>query len=196
MGMERRNAHRGARRAGVAALLLAVLVGAAGAAGDAAPVTAVPSVDLDRYAGTWFEAARFDNRFQRSCAGDVTATYNRRPDGRLDVINRCRRADGSVTSARAIARVPDAGTVAKLKVRFAPAALSWLPMVWADYWIIGLADDYSWAVVGTPDRKYLWILSRTPALEVAVYERALAVARANGFDPSRLQRTTHAPAAG
>jgi apolipoprotein D and lipocalin family protein len=93
-------------------------------------------------------------------------------------------------------RVADAGTRAKLKVRFAPAFLSLLPMVWADYWIIGLGDDYSWAVVGTPDRKYLWILSRTPVLEDAVYEQAMGVVRANGFDPSRLQRTKNAPAVG
>ena len=65
---------------------------------------------------------------------------------------------------------------AKLKVRFAPASLSCLPFVWGDYWIIGLADDYSWAVVGSPDRDYLWILARTPTLETA----RLAAARARG----------------
>lgn len=155
-------------------------------------VTTVPAVDLDRYVGTWFEVARFDNFFQRGCAGDVTAAYAKRPDGRLDVVNRCRRADGSVTVAAGIARAVDTTTRAKLKVRFAPAFLSWLPMVWGDYWIIGLADDYSWAVIGTPDHKYLWVLSRTPVLDEAQYKRALAITRANGFDDRQLRPTTQA----
>src|SRR3954453_19006802 len=129
-----------------------------------APVRAVDAVDLRRYIGHWFEIARFPNRFQQRCAGDVRATYALRPDDRIDVINRCRTADGRVTEARGVARIVDQRTSAKLKVRFAPAALSFLPFVWGDYWIVGLADDYSWAVVGAPDREFLWILSRTTTL--------------------------------
>ena len=120
------------------------------------PVRTVPAVNLDRYAGEWFEVARFPNRFQDQCTGEVRATYARRTDGRIDVTNRCRTAEG-VDDAKGVARVIDTQTSAKLKVRFAPAYLSWLPSVWGDYWIIGLADDYGWAVVGSPDRKYLWI---------------------------------------
>ena len=151
-----------------------------------ATVRTVPAVDLDRYAGDWFEIARYENRFQRACAGNVRASYARRTDGRIDVVNRCAAADGSIIEARGIARVADTQTRAKLKVRFAPAVLSFLPFVWGDYWIIGLGDDYTWAVVGTPDRKYLWILARAPRLDAAAFERALASARANGFDTSRL----------
>ena len=151
-----------------------------------ATVRTVPAVDLDRYAGDWFEVARYPNRFQRQCAGDVRASYARRADGRIDVVNRCARADGSVIEAHGVARVTDARTRATLKVRFAPAVLSFLPMVWGDYWIIGLADDYTWAVVGSPDREYLWILARTPRLDAAAFARAIAAARANGFDPERL----------
>ena len=151
-----------------------------------ATVRTVPAVDLDRYAGDWFEVARYPNWFQRNCASDVRASYARRADGRIDVVNRCARADGSVIQARGVARLADAETPAKLKVRFAPAVLSFLPFVWGDYWIIGLADDYSWAVVGSPDRKYLWILARTPRLDSAAFERAVAAARANAFDPARL----------
>jgi len=153
-----------------------------------ATVRTVPAVDLERYAGDWFEIARYPNWFQRKCAGDVRASYARRADGQIDVVNRCGRADGSVIEARGVARVADAQTRSKLKVRFAPAVLSFLPFVWGDYWIIGLADDYAWAVVGSPDRKYLWILARTPRLDAPAFERALATARANGFDTSRLQR--------
>ena len=125
-----------------------------GGSGDPRPVRTVDAVDLDRYLGDWFEIARYPNRFQRGCAGDVRATYVRRPDGRLDVINRCLEADGRVNEAQGLARVVDERTFAKLKVRFAPAALSFLPFVWGDYWILGLPDDYAWVVVGTPDCRY------------------------------------------
>ncbi len=108
-------------------------------------------------------------------------------------MNRCRTAGGDTREARGIARVADMSTRAKLKVRFAPAALSFLPFVWGDYWIIGLADDYSWAVVGSPDRKYLWVLSRTPTLAPERYNAALSAATANGFDVGRLVKTPVGP---
>ena len=80
----------------------------------------------------------------------------------------------------------DDRTFARLKVRFAPAWLGFLPVVWGDYWIIGLAEDYSWAVVGSPDREYLWILARTPRLDEERSAAARGIARANGFDVERL----------
>lgn len=155
------------------------------------PLQTVPRVDLNRYAGDWYEVARLPNRFQDRCVGDVRASYALRSDGRIDVVNRCRTADGSI-DAQGVARVVDEQTFARLEVRFAPSWLSFLPMVWGDYWVVGLADDYSWAVVGSPDRKYLWILSRTPALDAATFDRAVSIARDNGFDVDRLARTTHA----
>lgn len=171
------------------ALATAVAAPPPQAAGHA--VTAVPSVDLDRYAGQWFEIARYPNVFQRRCVGNVTATYVRRPDGKIDVINRCRVDDGKTIEAKGLARIDDAKTRSKLKVRFAPAMLSFLPFVWADYWIIGLADDYSWALVGTPDRKYLWILARAATVSDEAYAQAIGAAAANGFDTGRLVRTLH-----
>jgi apolipoprotein D and lipocalin family protein len=155
---------------------------------SAPEVRTVPSVDLDRYAGDWFEIARYPNRFQRQCIGDVRASYARRPDGRVEVVNRCRTNDGE-TEARGIARVVDEQSFARLKVRFAPAWLSFLPLVWGDYWIIGLAPDYSWAVVGDPGREYLWILSRTPQLDGEGVAAARTAARNNGFDVTRLVPT-------
>jgi len=152
------------------------------------PVRTVPFVDLDRYLGDWFEIARFPNRFQRACVGDVRATYARRPDGRLDVVNRCRTAEGE-TEARGVARIVDVRTFAKLKVRFAPSWLSWLPMVWGDYWIIGLAPDYAWAVVGEPGRNYLWILARAPQLDDESIAAARSAARASGYNAERLVLT-------
>jgi apolipoprotein D and lipocalin family protein len=184
------------------ALAAATTLPLAAAPAQTPPVRAVPFVELDRYAGDWFEIARFPNRFQRQCVGDVRATYTRavspgpsgtRPAGRIDVVNRCRTAEGE-TEARGVARIVDERTFAKLKVRFAPAWLSWLPMVWGDYWIIGLAPDYSWAVVGDPDRDYLWILARTPQLDDASTAAAHAAARDNGFDVTRLVPTPQAGA--
>ena len=170
-------------------LLLAMLMMATVQGATLGPVQTVAAVDLDRYVGDWYEIARFPAWFQNKCVSDVVASYAKRPDGRLDVVNRCRQADGSVDEARGVARVVDTKTFAKLKVRFAPKVLSWLPFVWGDYWILGLADDYSWVVVGSPDRKYLWILARTPVLGPESLELAHAAARANGFDLARLVPT-------
>ncbi len=170
-------------------LMCAVGVAAASAAaGQDRPVQTVDKVELGRYVGEWFEMARFPNRFQRQCLGDVRAVYAVRQDGRLDVVNRCRTEDG-VTEARGVARVVDSRTFAKLKVRFAPAILSFLPAVWGDYWVVGLAPDYAWATVGSPDRKYLWILGRTSSIGPDAYTAALAAATSNGFDVARLTRT-------
>lgn len=174
--------------AGVRPYALAGLGPAAAPAQTPSPVRTVPSVDLARYAGDWFEIARFPNWFQRQCVGDVRASYTRRPDGRLDVVNRCRSADGD-TEARGIARIVDERSFAKLKVRFAPAWLSFLPVVWGDYWIIGLAPDYSWAVVGDPGRNYLWILARSPHLDDRSVAAARLAARQNGYDVERLVPT-------
>jgi apolipoprotein D and lipocalin family protein len=165
------------------------LLAAASQQGSGREVATVPSVDLDRYVGQWYEVARFPNSFQDDCVGDVRATYVRRADGRIDVVNECREDDGSTNVARGIARVADEQTRAKLEVRFAPAFLSFLPWVWGDYWIIGLANDYSWATVGSPDRKYLWILSRAPQLDGEAYDAAVQRAAANGFATSKLVRT-------
>ena len=174
------------RRQVLAVLAIAGFLPAPSLAQTPAPVQTVSAVDLSRYAGTWFEVARLPNRFQEDCVAHVRAAYERRTDGRIDVINRCGTSDGRTIEARGIARLADARSSAKLKVRFAPAALSFLPFVWGDYWIIGLADDYGWAVVGSPDRKYLWILSRAPDLQADRLAAALAIAGKNGFDASRI----------
>lgn len=154
----------------------------------------VPLVDLDRYVGRWLEVARFPNRFQEQCVSDVAADYRTLENGRIAVTNRCRTADGGVDEAEGVARVVDTTTRARLKVRFAPAWLSVFPFVWGDYWIIGLAADYRFAVVGSPDRKYLWILSRTPEMAGADWEEAVRIAGDNGFDVARLIKTKHSAA--
>jgi apolipoprotein D and lipocalin family protein len=156
------------------------------------PVRVVESLDLTRYAGRWYEAARIPNKFQNKCAGDVVVHYAPRADGRIDVVNRCRTTANKVDAVRGIARkAGDGKSDARLEVRFAPAILSFLPSVWGEYWVIGLGPDYTWAVVGTPSRQYLWILSRTPVMSAASYDRAIEIAKGNGFDVARVVKTTN-----
>ncbi len=166
-----------------------LLVFDAARAEDSAPaLRPVPSIDLDRYAGRWYEVARTYNRWQKQCAGEVMVRYTPRPDGRLDVYNQCSEEDGDVRAVSGVARI--AGDMAStLEVRFAPAWLSFLPVVWADYWVIDLADDYSWAAVGQPSRKYFWILSRKPQLDEAIVQGIVERAERQGYSLSELIRT-------
>ncbi|MEX5748420.1 lipocalin family protein [Massilia sp. X63] len=161
-------------------------------AGAAAPLATIPALDAKRYMGTWYEIAKFPNSFQKKCTGFTTATYSLREDGRVDVVNRCRRADGGTEVAEAVARQLGGPSSPKLEVRFAPAFLSWLPMVWGDYWVIDLDPDYQLSAVSEPKREYLWILSRTPKVEPAAYEALLGRLAAKGLDMSRLVPTTQA----
>ena len=177
-----------ARRPGVTNLLLAAALSstlAALPARAAEPLPVVPEVDLDRYAGQWHEIARYPNYFERMCARDVTANYTRNADGTINVVNACRKEDGSMQSATALARVV---APAKLEVRFAPAWLGFLPFVWGNYWVIELAPDYSYAVVGEPSREYLWILARAPEMDDATYARITAGLPALGYDAAKLVR--------
>lgn len=153
--------------------------------GPATPRTA-GSVDLQRYAGTWYEIARFPTVFQDSsrvrCEG-VTATYALRPDGRVDVVNRCRNIldGGREKVAKGIAYSASPGND-RLRVSF------FWPF-YGDYWVIGLDPAYRWAVVGAPDRDYLWILSRDAQMAPADYAAAVAIAQREGFDTRRLRPT-------
>lgn len=165
----------------IAGSLLALTPSAMADEAEAPPVLSVPAVDISRYLGKWYEIASFPLFFQRVCRGDTTAEYALRDDGDLSVRNRCRTADGfAQVSGRAWA-VDGAGN-AQLKVQF----------FWpfrANYWVIGLDPDYRWAVVGNPNRRYLWILSRTPELAPELLEAALQAARTQNYDLSQLQYT-------
>ena len=157
------------------------------------PLDVVPAVDFNHYAGTWFEIARLPNRFQNQCLGDVTATYTLLDDGDIKVVNRCRNENGLIEEAEGRAkRASNEAPNTKLKVRFAPSFLSFLPFVWGDYWIIDLATDYSYAVIGEPARKYLWILSRTPTMEDTMMQSILDRVKQKGYDLTGLIRTSHA----
>jgi apolipoprotein D and lipocalin family protein len=165
-------------------LLASLLVVALGCAGGA-PLRTVERVDLQRYAGTWYEIASFPTRFQRGCTA-TTATYALRDDGRVSVRNRCMR-DGEAAGVEGVAWPVDESN-ARLKVRF----------LWpftGDYQVIALATGYEWAVVGHPSRDYLWILARTPRIDEALYRELVAKAEAQGFEVSRLERTPQPAAA-
>jgi apolipoprotein D and lipocalin family protein len=154
------------------------------------PLKVVENLDLNRYAGKWYEAARFPNRFQDKCAGEVTADYTLQADGNINVVNRCRLANGQMTEAKGLAKKANKdGKNSVLKVRFAPAFLSFLPQVWGDYQVLALGPAYDYAVVGDPERKYLWILSRSPQMTDSLYAEAVRQAREQGFDVGKLQRT-------
>jgi apolipoprotein D and lipocalin family protein len=156
-------------------------------AAETSALASVGSVDTPRYLGRWYEIAKYPNRFQRVCTGDTTAEYAARDDGAISVVNRCATATGASETA-GIARSVD-GRSDRLKVSFLPAALRWLPVGWGNYWVIGLAPDYRYAVVGEPTREYLWILSRTPTLSSDDRRAIDALLRAQDYDPARLVDT-------
>lgn len=154
-----------------------------------APLQTIAALDLPRYMGTWYEIARYPNWFQKKCVSDTRAEYSLQPDGRVQVINRCREQDGALSEAFGVARQIGAADSAQLDVRFAPAWLSFLPMVWGDYWVIDLDPDYQLVAVSEPGREYLWVLARTPDVDASAYEALLDRLAARGFDPRRLERT-------
>ncbi|MFN3834681.1 MAG: lipocalin family protein [Glycocaulis sp.] len=149
---------------------------------SAEPLRTVDSVDLDRYLGRWFEIARYENRFERGCAG-VTADYALRDDGGIAVTNTCYQdgLDGRIRTASGRARIADPASNAKLEVSF-------FGPFWGDYWIIDLDEDYRWAVVSEPAGRFLWILSRDPQMDEDTLSARLAWLEAQGFDTSLLIR--------
>ena len=163
---------------------LAIMVFAGeGMAQDKPPLNVVDSVDLQRYLGKWYEIASYPAWFQKDCTAS-TADYSLMPDGKIRVVNRCRKEslDGPLKESEGKGEVIDTVTNAKLKVWF------FWPFK-GNYWIIDLDDNYQWAVVGEPKRKYLWILSRTPIMEEKVYQDILSRLPQKGYDPAWLQRT-------
>lgn len=167
----------------------------------AAPLESLPALQVPPYMGTWYQVALFPNVFQRQCVSDTTATYRQLPDGTVEVLNRCRTADGRMDDATGNARATGtlSGTSlapAQLKVSFLPAWLRWMPVGWGAYWVIQLADDGRYAVISEPSRQYLWILSRQPRLTAADEAAIRARLAQQGFsDLSKLQMHRHGDAA-
>jgi apolipoprotein D and lipocalin family protein len=142
----------------------------------------VPHVELSKYLGKWFEIARLPAKFQDGCS-QTTATYALSEDGSVSVLNECMK-NGKLKRAKGKAKVVDKITGAKLKVTF------FWPF-YGDYWIINLGKDYDYSVVGTPDRKYLWILNRTPKMDEKLFSQLTEFAQSKGFDTQKLIMGSH-----
>lgn len=140
----------------------------------------VPHVELEKYLGKWYEIAHLPAKFQEGC-NETTATYTLSKDGSISVLNQSTK-NGKMKQAKGKAKVVDKNSNAKLKVTF----------VWpfyGDYWIIKLGNDYDYSVVGTPNRKYLWILSRTPQMDDKLYSQLIEYVKSKGFDVNKLIKT-------
>jgi len=169
----------------IAKAALVVLIGTSGLESctsvPEAPLPTVASLDVPRYMGTWYEIAKLPNRFQASCASDTVARYRLSRDG-VDVLNRCRRADGSITSIAGRATVVAGSGGARLRVSF-----FW--PIFGDYWVLALDPSYETVLVGEPSRQYAWVLARTPALDDVRLQALLARAQALGFDRAAFVRS-------
>jgi apolipoprotein D and lipocalin family protein len=149
------------------------------------PLETVNNVDINRYIGEWYEIARYEHRFQEGCVRSK-ATYSLRDDGKITVVNECfgKSFSEKLRSVTGKAWVVDKETNAKLKVSF------FWPFS-GDYWIIDLGENYEYAVVGHPYRKYLWILSRTPEMDENVYNGILDRLEKQDYDTSKLLKSAH-----
>jgi apolipoprotein D and lipocalin family protein len=156
------------------------------------PPATVPGVNLDRLLGRWLEVARLpnleaDGPGQRSV--DVTATYAKRPDGRITVqtVAHNTKAGMRRTEVNGMVRPADA-TGAKL-------ILTFFKIIWGDLWVIGLDPEYRWALMGTPSRRRLWLIARSPCIDPDDYDRAMTIAAAQGYDAARVRATQQQVAA-
>ena len=152
---------------------------------DLPPLKTVEQVDLDKYIGLWYEVAKIPNSFQDQCAYGTTAEYKIDEDGDIVVTNSCYEEDGNLDVAEGLAKVVDKKTNSKLEVSFV-SFLGVRPF-WGDYWIIGLDENYQWAVVGTPGRKYGWVLSRTPSLPDETMQEIFDILKSQNYDPESFE---------
>jgi apolipoprotein D and lipocalin family protein len=162
------------------------------AAGRSAPeMETVPAVDLTRYQGSWYEIARLPAWFQRGCT-QSKATYSLLESGKMAVTNECVTAKGTHKVAHGTAHVIDTRTNAKLEVIFDNWVSRLFPsLTKGDYWILYLDPEYRTVIVGTPDKKYLWILARARTLDEETYQELVGRCRELGFDTDRLMKAHH-----
>lgn len=168
-------------------VLIPIALSACALSGKSSPkdIPLVGDVDLTRYAGRWYEIARFPHRFERDLV-NVTATYTIRADGRIDVLNQGKKGSpvGEQSDARAVAWIPDSSEPARLKVRF------FWPFA-ADYRIVALDQEgYQYAMVTSSSWNFLWILGREPQLDDDTYTMLVNQAREHGFDVSQLYKVS------
>lgn len=161
---------------------------------DSGPVQTVEAVDLERYAGLWYEIARLPSAFEGRFDGDATATYT--PRGQhLEVDKRSRMPSGRERQSSGVAHPVDGTGGAQMEVSMFPRWLRWLPVAWEGQWVIAVDSDYQTAVVGAPGRGALCLLSRSPVVDEARYRSMVASAAAQGYNVGRLKRVQHRVAA-
>ncbi len=153
---------------------------------------AVEKIDVNQYAGQWYEIAHLPMFFQRKCVSDTTAQYTVNSDQTIGVLNSCRTETNEMISSKGLAYAQNAGN-SRLKVSFLPSGLRWLPFTKGDYWVLRVDPNYKVALVGGSSHKYLWILSRDSKLDQATYQSYLQTAREYGYDVSKLVQTPHQP---
>ena len=147
----------------------------------------IPALDVPRYMGTWYEIAKYPNRFQKKCMKDTRADYVLLASGALQVTNRCTTDTGEVDVVVGAGRQVGDARSPKLQVRFAPAWLSFIPMVWGNYWVIDLDPEYQLVAVSEPKREYLWVLARTPSVNPRTYAELVARLETMGFDSRKIE---------
>lgn len=165
------------------------------------PLQALPTLEVAPYMGTWYQVAWIPNRFQKQCVSDTAAIYRDLGNGSVEVLNRCKLADGKNDSVLGVARPPagvariDGGKLmpARLEVSFLPAWLRWTGIGWGAYWVVDLAPDGRYAIVSEASREYLWVLARQPALTPVDDAAIKAKLQVLGFDLARVQAHPHSP---
>ncbi|MDM1492306.1 lipocalin family protein [Acinetobacter indicus] len=157
---------------------------------ETVPPQAVDQVDIQRYAGKWYEIAHLPMYFQRKCVSNISAQYTVNADQTMGVLNSCRIENGEMISSEGVAYPQNQGN-SKLKVSFLPPGLRWIPFTRGHYWVLRVDPEYKVALVGGPSTKYLWILSREPQLDEATYQSYLETAKHYGYDITKLIKLPH-----
>ena len=154
------------------------------------PLDTVKNLNLERYMGSWYEVASIPQRFQSQCVANTTAEYELLDNGKVVVINKCEKKDGSISTAYARARVNKKyKDQSKLQVTFVSIWKWWIWLFGGDYWVMKLGDDYEYAVVGHPNRKYLWILSREPVMDEKQLADLEQYITTQGYDSCKVKIT-------
>jgi len=149
----------------------------------------VSKVDLKRYIGLWYEIAKIPNRFQKKCVGNTMAKYRFRKDGRIIVTNSCSNQKGAIISTKGVAKIVAKDSNSKLKVSF--VKILGIRLFWGDYWIIGLDENFKYAVIGDPKRKYGWILGREKKLSETQWSEINKILSDQGYDQTKFIKTSH-----